>query len=298
VAAFSRWTRAARLLAALALPACAASPPASRFPTAADALARMKDTYFCARGLHGEAAVDTFSDRGRIRGKVLLFAVRPAELRVDLLSPPPFNSIVSTLTTGGGEFKLADLREKRFYQGRASPCAIARLSQVPMEAHALVLLLGGEAPLLVHEDARLGIEWSGRGYYVVRIPSTRGAVEEVHLVPTPSDFDKPWQRQRLRVLDVRVVQKGVDLWHAELGDHKWAKTASALVDPEGLEPPIPPSGPVCDAEVPRTIHVEVPEGGQDLIVRYDDVTLNPPLPPGVFTQPVAPGLEIVPVTCP
>jgi hypothetical protein len=133
---------------------------------------------------------------------------------------------------------------------------------------------------------------------VVRIPSTRGAEEEVHLVPTPADFGKPWQSQRVRVLDVRVAQQGVDLWHAELGDHRWAKTAPAWRDPEGLEPPLAPSGPECDAEVPRRIHIEVPEGGQDVLFRYDDVQLNPPLPAGAFTQPVPPGLERVRVTCP
>jgi hypothetical protein len=282
----------------LALGACAKSPPPSQFPTAADALERMKATYRCERGVHGEAAVDSFSERGRVRGTVLLYAAKPGELRIDLLGPPPLGSIVSTLTTQDGDFRLADLREKRLYEGRASSCAVARLTQVPIEAHALVKLLGGEAPLLKHDDARLAIEWSGKGYYVVRIPSTRDAVQEVHLAPTPADFGKPWRDQRVRVLDVRVAQQGVDLYHAELGDHLWAVTAPPFVDPNGLEPPVLPSGPACSAEVPRTIHIEVPEGGQDLIFRYDDVKLNPPLPPGVFQQPVPPGLEIVKVSCP
>jgi hypothetical protein len=276
----------------------AVPPPASPFPTAADALASMKNTYRCERGVHGEAKVDHFSSHGRVRGRVLLFAVRPDDLRLDLLAPPPISSAVSTLTTFGGDFQLLDLRAKRFYEGPATPCNIARLTEVPLEAQALVKLLGGEAPLLVHDGNRLEMAWDRRGYYVIRIPSTRQASEEVHLSPTPEDFGKPWQQQRVRVLDVRVSQRGQDLYHAELDEHRWTSTAAPLVDPDGLEPPIPPSGPSCTVEVPHRIHIESPEGDQDMLFRYEKVELNPPLPAGVFTQPIPGGIEVVPVSCP
>jgi hypothetical protein len=49
--------------------------------------------------------------------------------------------------------------------------------------------------------------------------------------------------------------------------------------------------------VPRKIHIEVPEADQDVLFRYDQVKLNPPLPPGVFTQPVADGMQRVRVEC-
>jgi len=257
----------------------------------------MKATYQCARGTKGEAKVDSFSERGRIRGKLLLFASRPDRLRFDLVSPPPFNSIVSTLTTDEGRFSLMDLRERKFYEGPASACNIARLTEVPLEAHALVGLLGGQAPLLVHRDADLQMEWSSDGYYLVRIPSTRGASEVIWLTPTPDDFQKPWSAQRLRVLDVRVAQQGIDLYHASLGAHDWVSTAPARVDPDGIDAPVLPSGPACTVEVPRKIHIEIPESGQDLLFRYDAVELNPPLPAGVFAQSPSPGAERVHVEC-
>ena len=151
----------AAVLSLLALTGCpSVPPPPSRFPTAADALARMKATYQCERGVKGEAKIDSFSERGRVRGKVLLFASRPSRLRVDLLSPPPFNSIISTLTADDGHFSLMDQRERKFYEGAATACNIARLTEVPIEAHALVSLLGGQAPLLVHRDSELQMEWS------------------------------------------------------------------------------------------------------------------------------------------
>ena len=273
------------------------APPPSRFPTAADALARMKATYQCERGVRGDAKIDSFSERARVRGKLLLFGSRPSRLRFDLLSPPPFNSIMATLTTDDGHFALVDLRERKFYEGPATACNIARLTEVPLEAHTLVSLLGGQAPLLVHQDAELRMEWNPDGYYTIRVPSTRGAIEELQVAPTPSDFQKPWSAQRLRVLDVRVAQQGIELYHASLGAHEWTSTAPAQVDPDGIDPPILPSGPQCTVEVPRTIHIEVKESGEDLLFRYEDVKVNPPLPPGVFTQPVPGGVERVHVEC-
>lgn len=273
------------------------APPPSQFPTAKDALERMKATYRCDRGVHGEAKIMRHAQEGRIRGNLLFYAVRPANLRFDVLSPPPFQSIVATLTADGTDFSLFDAREKRFFVGPASGCNIARLTDVPIPGHALVTLLRGEAPLLVHRNEDLSIEWNKRGYYVVRIPSKHEASEEVRLTPTPADFGKPWDEQRLRVLDVRVMQKGQALWHAELSDHQLAPMSGPYIDPDHLEPPIPPSGPECHVEVPRKIHVEIPGTKQDVQFRYTDVKVNPPLPEGVFTQPVPGGVEVVPVTC-
>jgi hypothetical protein len=289
-----------RLAAALAivLTGCpSVSPPPSRFPSAADALARMKATYQCARGVKGDARFVSMSDAGRLRGKVYLFASRPDRLRFDVLSPPPLTSILATLTADAARFSLLDQRERKFYEGPASACNIARLTEVPLEAHAFVSLLGGQAPVLVHRDADLTMEWSSKGYYIVRIPSTRGAAEELHVAPTPADFKRPWSEQRLRVLDVRVEQQGIELYHASLDSHEWSSTAPAQVDPDGIDPPIPPSGPACNVEIPRKIQIDVQESGGDLQLRYDDAKLNPPLPSGAFTQPVPDGVQRIHVEC-
>jgi hypothetical protein len=151
--------------------------------------------------------------------------------------------------------------------------------------------------VLVHQDAQVQMEWSRDGYYVIRIPSTRGASEELHVAPSPSDVGQPWSQQRLRVLDVRVAQQGIELYHASMDAHEWTSTAPPLVDPDGLEPPIPPSGPPCQVEVPRKIHIEVKESDQDVIFRYETVKVNPPLPAGVFTQATPAGVERVRVEC-
>lgn len=273
------------------------APPPSQFPTAADALDRMKATFACARGVHGDARVLRHAEEGRIRFNLLFYAVRPDRLRLDVLSPPPVQSIVATLTSDGSQFSLLDTREKQFLEGPPSTCNIARLTHVPIPGHALVTLLRGEAPLLVHDRDQPSIEWDRRGYYVVRIPSRHDAVQEVRLAPWPADFERPWQEQRLRVLKVQVSQQGHEVWRAELGDHSLAAMSGPYVDPDGIDPPIPPSGPECHVEVPRRIEVEVYGGVQTVQFRYEEVKVNPPLPEGVFTQPVPPGVRVIPVTC-
>jgi hypothetical protein len=124
-------------------------PPRSQFPTADDALTRMKATYACVNGVQGTAKIDHFSPRGRIRGDVFILAVNPARVRFDVVSP--FGQTIYALTSDGEHFEMLDLKEKQFLYGPASACNLARLTQVPIPGHALVSLLRGEAPVLLHD---------------------------------------------------------------------------------------------------------------------------------------------------
>jgi hypothetical protein len=286
-------------LAALAgLAACVPvniAPPASSPPDGDAALARMHASFACANAIQANAKIDHFSDQGRVRGDVMLFAGRPARVRLDIVSP--FGVAVATLTSDGTRFALADLRDKRFFVGPASACNIARMTSVPVPGHVLVDLLKGEAPVLRHEPQSATMAWSPAGYWVVGVPSTRDAREEIHLAPRPEDWALPWDRQRMRVLDVQVQQQGYILYHAELTGHAAAPTAGPRQDPDNLEPPIPPSGPPCDAELPRKIHVEVPDPDADVRFEYNQVSYNPPLPEGTFEQGPRPGMSVQGVTC-
>jgi hypothetical protein len=276
---------------------CGTAPPPSQVPDARAALQRLHATQDCVGGVHAKKAkIDHFGAQGRVRGELLAFAIYPERIRMDIIGPMNVG-IVATLASDAGKFALADLREKRFLFGPSSACNIARLTTVPMPGHVLVSLLRGEAPVLKHDPAAATVKWSRGGYYVVKIPSTRSAEEEIHIAPHPSDFDKPWSEQRMRLLDVEVKQQGVVLYHAELDEHKPTTTAPAQVDPDGIDPPIPPSGPTCTAELPRRLHVEVPNKDEDVLFRYEDVELNPPLPEGLFTVQVPPGMRPERVTC-
>lgn len=284
--------------AALAtLSGCGTPPPKSPLPTGQAAIERMRASSSCGYGVQADAKIDFFGKQGRIRGNLLLYAFASAKMRMDAMTQFAATPIV-TLTSDGHRFALADLREKRFYVGPASACNIAKFTTVPIPGHVLVGFLRGDAPVLKHDPARSTVEWSSKGYYVVRLFGTDGLhEEEVHVAPSPADFDKPWQDQRVRILDVVVRRQGGVVYHAELEGHAPAAMAKERVDEAGIDDPIPPSGPQCTAEVPRRIHLEVPATGEDVLFRYDQVTWNPPLPEGIFVQPPPPGLPMVPVEC-
>jgi hypothetical protein len=279
----------------LLLTCCGKPPPASVFPSADAALARMRAQNECVNGVQGTAKVDTLSPRGRIRGDVLIMAVNADRVRFDVVSP--FGATIYTLTSDGERFQMLDVKEKQFLHGPASPCNLARMTQVPVPGHALVSLLRGEAPVLAHEKNDAAIKWSSDGYYVVSIKSKHNAIEEVHLEVHPDDFERAYAQQRLRVTDVRVAQAGIDLYQVELDNHEPFQTAKPREDPEGIDETVPPIGGACAAELPRSIRMRVPNTDEDVIFQYKEAVWNPPIIPGAFTQPVPGGVRKVYVDC-
>ncbi|HEX7452684.1 MAG TPA: hypothetical protein VF294_10380 [Polyangiaceae bacterium] len=276
------------LLACLSV-ACAAPPPVSQFPNAQAALDRMRATTSCSRALTSDAKIDYFGQAGRIRGRLLYVVAVPDKLRLDVVSP--FGATVSTLTSDGHDFSLFDLRQKQFLHGPANACNLAKFTHVPMPPAALVQLLRGEAPVLVHTPSAATLSWES-GEYVVRIQSTRDATEEIHLKPVAEDYALPYTAQRVRVTEVRVLQQGIEQYRAELVGHRPAKMAGERLDPDGLDAPTPPSGPSCQSEVPGRLRLQVPDGDQDVILENVDVSHNPPLAPKVFEQSPPGGVDV------
>ena len=82
----------------------------------------------------------------------------PDSVRFDVFSP--FGVTLSTLTADGRDFALFDMKEKSFLRGPANTCNVARSTQVPVPPFALVQLLRGEAPVLVHEASQASIAWA------------------------------------------------------------------------------------------------------------------------------------------
>lgn len=273
-------------------------PPRSVLPNVDAALERMRASAECGRGLQAnDAKLDVFGDRGRVRGNMSLFVVQPAKIRMDLNAPPPLMSPVAVLTSDGQRFALFDQREKKFFIGKATACNISRLTTFQVPGHVLVTLLRGQAPVLKRDPVVEKLEWDDHGFYRITIPSTRSAEEEIHLTPNPADLALDWQKQRMRVLDVQVKQYGTVLYHVKMEGHAPAPMSKAYVDPDGIDPPIAPSGPQCEAELPRRIDIDMPAQGQDVIFKYDQVFWNPPLREGVFTQPPPGGMPIETLTC-
>ena len=289
-------SKTAAALAATLVAACGLPPPPSQFPSADEALGRMHATYDCALGVRGSAKVDNLSPKGRIKGDVDFTAVVPENV---YFTANKFGVTVYTLTSDGKDFRLFDYKNKEFLIGPAKPCNIARLTQAPIPGSALVNLLRGEAPVLVHDRGSAKIDWDSAGYYTLVLPSSHDAQEEIHLEVHPDDFKKPWQQQRVRVRYVHVAQQGLDLYTAELDDHRPAHTAAPREDPDGIEPTVPPVGPACEAEMPHRIHMYVPHTQDDVLFKYQDKDLvwNPPIIPGTFQQPTPGGVSVVPVDC-
>jgi len=282
------------LVLALGSAGCPPPPPKSALPNGQAALDRMKATYACANGIQGEGKIDHFSPKGRIRGDVLVFAVNPARVRVDVVSS--FGAMPFVLTSNGTEFQMFDLEKKQFLHGPASACNLARLTRVPMPGHVLVSLMRGEAPLLVHDPSQAKIAWDG-GHYVVAIESKHAAHQRLFLEVYDDDWDKDWREQRMRVTFFETSQAGVVLYTADLDDHQLAHTAPPRQDPDGLDPDIPPSGGVCDVELPRSIRMKVPNSEDDVMLSYEKVSFNPPIPQHAFAQPVPGGATQAFVNC-
>lgn len=278
---------------ALALTGCGAAPK-SRFPNGEAAIARLRATHACSRAMVGEAKVDYMDDHGRVRGNVSILAAFPDRTRLDAFSP--FGLSISTLTTNHGDFAYFDLRQRTFLEGQASPCNIARFTQVPMPAFALVQLLRGEAPILKHAPGAAALSWRSswlsQGNYRLQIFGQNEAVQSIDLAPHPDDFERPWQQQRVRVLRISLEQQQIPLYRVEFEGHQQAFTSKPRVDPDGLDPDVSPSGPVCSAEIPRRMRIVMPERDRDLVIHFERVEHNPPLVPGAFQQ-VRPGGVLV-----
>jgi hypothetical protein len=289
-----RGIRCLAWLAGFGALACATAPPPSRFPTAEDAIGRMRATYACSRGVVGDAKVDYFGERGRVRGSMLFVTSRPDSVRFDVISP--FGVTISTLTSDGRDFSLLDFTSKQFVRGPATECNVARFLHVPVPPFALVALLAGEAPVLVHEPGAAQLSWDA-GAYLVSIPSRNGASEQIRLLPRPDDWMRPWGEQRMRVQEVRIVQQGVELYRAELENFQAAHTAGPRRDPDGIDPDVPPSGPVCDAEIPRHVRIVSEASDQDVILVHKDISHNAPLTPGLFHQAPPAGVRVHDSSC-
>jgi hypothetical protein len=249
----------------------------------------MRATLACSRGVSGEAKLDYFGEKGRVKGGLLYLAAVPDRVRLDVVSP--FGATLSTLTSDGERFALFDLRQKTFLQGPANACNLERFTNVPLPPHAFADLLRGEAPVLVHQAASTSISWEA-GAYLLKISGKNQAEQLIRLQPVEADFARNWSEQRVRVLEVSVRQAGAPLYRVELAEHAVAMTSPARTDPEGIDPPLLPSGPSCQAEVPRRLHFVAGDGARDLVLMSREIAHNPPLPPGVFEQPIPSGVAV------
>ena len=272
--------------------ACAATPP-SVFPDAGSAIARLKIGVPCSHAIQVEGKVDYFEGNRRVRGNVAFLAARPERIRLDVFSP--FGLNLSTLTSDGRQFSLYDLQHRTFLVGPAKACNLARFTKIPVPPFVLVQLLRGETPILVHsaQDAQIHwrSNWFSSGHYTLEIRGAHDAVETVTLELLEQDWNLPWQQQHLRVTDLTVVQSGKTLYEVMVGGYQMAPMSAPREDPDGIDPPLMPSGPQCVAELPRRLRFVTDQGNTDFVLEYERAVHNPPLLPQVFEQTIPDGVK-------
>ena len=275
------------------------SPPKSPVPDARSAVARLDATYAQVTGIRGDATIDYLGEKGRVKGQLKLLASGPAKLRIGI--KVAVMGSAGELASDGVRFFADDQAHGRYLTGLAKPCNIAKITQVPLESTELVPMLWGMRPDLPAKVSCDSVKWSDDGYYVVALSHDGGPnqakLHELRMTPWPEDMDKPWGEQRMRLLGVLAWRDDAIVYRVTMGDHQKTVTAPAIIDAEGLSDDVPPSGPNVSVDVPRKIHVEVPGKKADVIFKYEDAVVNPPLPANVFRLNLVKGVPVDEVGC-
>jgi hypothetical protein len=278
----------------VALAGCgAAKPPPSVLPNAQSALTRLDATYKDVTGISGSAKIDYLGDKGRVRGDVSVLASGPSRLRFAITADVV--GAAGEVASDGVRFQADDKGHGRYIVGAAKPCNIARITQVPLPLEELVPMLWGMRPHLDGPIKCDSINWHDDGHYVVMMSRAdkQSFSHELHVAPYPADWEKPWAQQRLRLLGVTTWDNSSIVYRVTMKDHAATGMAKPLVDPDGLSPDVALSGPVVTGvELPRTIHVEVPAKKSDVIFKYSEEFLNPPLIDSAFQLILKEGVPV------
>jgi hypothetical protein len=250
------------LVLALALGACGGVPrPRDAIRDATEMMRLLGQIRGQARSLRARGKADHFGPDGRVRGTVYIFVEADGRLRFEALTP--LDTPAATLASDGTTFTLLDARERTWYTGPARPCNIARLLQIPMEGRDVAAILLGGTPIIAHDRSRL--EWDDDGFYALTLE--RGAVRQrIEIAP---------DRRRLDVLRSVVRDDRGVVWELEHEDH----------------------ARISGVPFPKKIHFVNAREDADVLVQYQDVDLNPELPPDAWSVAAPEGMPQRRVQC-
>ncbi len=270
--------------------------PRVQYASVDAALARVQVDTECSRSVEGDADLVISGPLYSMRGKLLYLASAPNKLRFDIYSS--FGVTLSTLTSDGQRFSLYSLDENSFWYGPSKTCNLRKFTRIPLPPFALVELLRGRPPILLHQDSDAKIRFSrpvfSRGYYVVDIGSKNQASQRLTFEVPEEDWEKDIADQRLRLRSVRVEQKGSLLYEVELSEYRPARRTIQKLSKEELEMGIeslPPSGPSCSAELPGKLKFSIPGTGHSLSIENHETSHNPSISALSFTQALPGGVR-------
>jgi len=229
----------------------------------------------------------------------MYLAAAPSSIRFDLISP--FGATLTTLTANQTDFALSDLRERRFYYGPARTCNVEKFTRVPVPPRALVETLRGRPATIVHDEGRTELSfltpWLGTPHYRIVLSGEHETRQILKVGVHPDDGHRPLGEQRLRYLGSELWQAGEQSYSVALSQFQVVerKPQPKLEDP--LDVPLPVSGPVCEAELPRRVQFRVPSTRYEVTFDHTEQWHNPPLPPGVFELEAPAGVQSVLSNC-
>jgi hypothetical protein len=259
-------------LGAVTFAAC----PGTRVDPPADALTTPEAVIETARQYiaagPGEAVIEArasqYSDRGGLKGKLLILAQRPGRLRLEGLSPT--DDTVSVLATDAERFTAFQRGSDVCWTGRACPENVGRFASIPLESDELVGVLLGRPPLIPHREASL--KWdASAGAYRLELVGDAGDLGMAH-----------GRTQRLwvahgdgRILRTSLVEDGktrVDVTYSE-----WRRLGGRLV--------------------PGRLDIQMARDETDLRLDYRDIDLAPALAAEAFVFTCPGGTTLEELTC-
>lgn len=248
-------------LASVSLTACpglVASGSTSSMP-----LSRMKLTQPAFDSLRASATIEQVDHGKRLRGRAYVFMKRPASIRFDAMSP--VDTPLAILTADPVSFALLDATKDAFFTGPPAACNVARLLGIPMPPDAVADMLSGIPPLIEATDRRL--EWKMKGYHLLTLRSgeLKQQVQIVTGVLGVNALRSVVWRGKSIVYDLRFMKRGAV-----------GKSGHSL---------------------PRTISFSMPQDSRAVVLTYRDVTIDPDIPDGTFSQSPPPGLAVHHVDC-
>lgn len=251
--------------------------PSELFPTADPLLTQFEQRRAELTAISAEARVDQRGEQGRIRGTVLMFVQRGGRVRFDVMTQ--FGPVM-TLTSDGARFALADKREHRFITGPTCAENIALLLRLPLTADQASQVLMGGVPLSALQSQEM--EWdSEHGFYRIVRQLQDGSRQELRISIDPRDEKAPLAQQRLRLLAVYAYAPGGALsWEAHFSEHGYVRGRDGQ-----------------QYEMPFEVHVLQPSSDTDTLIKFKEMTPNPDIPAGVFTQEAPGGMSVEEAPC-
>jgi outer membrane lipoprotein-sorting protein len=230
------------LLAAAAVTGCprAYPPPPDAYVEAEPLLAAAATGRAALRALVAEARVEYYGADGVRKGKVVIAAARPAQVRFEALSPS--GDFLALLVSDGERFVSFERGRDECWVGPACPLNVGRLLPLTLPPEAVVAVLLGEAPLIAHESATVAWDEDTGRYDVVLEAPARGERQTIS-----------FGGEDLAARAAKVRRDGALLF--EVGFENLRR-----------------QGP---APLPTRIRFRMPEGDVDLSIEYRDVETNP-----------------------